>query len=107
MKSFSQRKLGILFFIIFTLCIYIFSWFTRDKNHSYTLYRNSVSDNNMRIHVTTFDAADNGKTYNEENCKITRDLFKNQDGVKTMFWCEKGHYNKVRQMFNPDWWDYD
>ena len=49
MKSFSQRKLGILFFIIFTLCIYIFSWFTRDKNHSYTLYRNSVTDNNMSI----------------------------------------------------------
>ena len=60
---------------------------------SYTLYRNSVLDANMRVHVGTFDAAD-GEKYNSENCKVAADLFQRQDGVKTKFWCEKGSFNK-------------
>ena len=59
----------------------------------FTLYRNSVTDENMRIHVSTFDAAD-GEAYNRENCELAQLLFKAQPGVKTKFWCEKGRFKK-------------
>ena len=61
-------------------------------NH-YTLYRNSVTDENMRIHVSTFDAQD-GHAYNMSNCQTAQELFQKQDGVKTKFWCEKGKFRK-------------
>lgn len=61
--------------------------------HVFTLYRNSVTDENMRIHVSTFDAAD-GEAYNRENCEQAQLLFKAQPGVKTKFWCEKGRFKK-------------
>lgn len=60
---------------------------------TYTLYRNSVTNENMRLHVATFDARD-GYDYNSSNCQIAADLFQNQDGVKTKFWCEKGKFRK-------------
>jgi hypothetical protein len=60
---------------------------------SYTLYRNSVTNENMRIHVATFDSSD-GHDYNQGNCRIALELFQKQDGVKTKFWCEKGKYRK-------------
>ena len=59
----------------------------------YTLYRNSVTDNSMRIHVASFDAAD-GHAYNMANCQIAQELFQKQDGVTTKFWCEKGKFKK-------------
>ncbi len=59
----------------------------------FSLYRNSVTDENMRIHVATFDAAD-GEAYNRGNCDIARDLFQAQPGVKVKFWCEKGSFRK-------------
>lgn len=59
----------------------------------YTLYRNSVLDVTMRVHVGTFDS-DNGRGYNAENCAVAADLFQRQDGVKTRFWCEPGRYRK-------------
>lgn len=63
-----------------------------------TLYRSSVVIESARIHVATFDA--DGKSggtsfaYNWENCLLAADLFQNQPGVKTRFWCEKGRYRK-------------
>lgn len=60
---------------------------------TFTLYRNSVTDENMRIHVSTFDGAD-GETYNRENCEQARLLFNAQPGTKTKFWCEKGRFKK-------------
>jgi hypothetical protein len=43
----------------------------------------------MRIHVATFDAADNGPDYNFEDCNIAADLFGQQPGLLTRFWCER------------------
>ena len=62
-----------------------------DNNDSYTLYRNSLLDPNMRIHVASFDSKD-GDAYNRENCEIASNLFQGQPDVKTKFWCEKGRY---------------
>jgi hypothetical protein len=60
---------------------------------NFTLYRNSVIDENMRIHVASFNAAD-GEAYNRENCEQAQLLFQAQPGVKTKFWCEKGVFKK-------------
>ena len=60
---------------------------------AYTLYRNSVIDEKMRIHVATFDVAD-GNDYNNENCALAQKLFQNQPGIRTRFWCEKGRFKK-------------
>lgn len=59
----------------------------------FTLYRNSVTNENMRIHVATFDAAEK-EEYNRGNCEQAEALFQGQPGVKTKFWCEKGRYRK-------------
>lgn len=59
----------------------------------YTLYRNSVTDENMRLHIATFDTSQ-GHDYNMGNCQLTAELFQRQEGVKTRFWCEKGTYKK-------------
>lgn len=67
--------------------------FAQDDTEVYTLYRNSVTDVTMRIHVATFDSAD-GKDYNAENCFGAADLFQRQDGVQVRFWCEPGRYQK-------------
>jgi len=60
---------------------------------SYTLYRNSVSFADMRIHVATFDAED-GEQYNKENCNVARELFVKQPGVTVKYWCERGRFRK-------------
>lgn len=57
------------------------------------MYRNSVIEPSMRIHVGTFDAAD-GEKYNAENCNFAATLFASQPGVTVRFWCEKGSYKK-------------
>jgi hypothetical protein len=59
----------------------------------FSLYRNSITDENMRIHVATFDTS-NGDAYNRGNCEQAQSLFQAQPGVKTKFWCEKGRYRK-------------
>ncbi len=64
-----------------------------NQSDTYTLYRNSVLDETMRLHVATFDSKD-GDKYNQENCDIAKDLFQRQDGVITKFWCEKGVFKK-------------
>lgn len=60
---------------------------------TYTLYRNSVLDASMRIHVASFDTAE-GNDYNSENCELARALFLGQDGVSVRYWCEKGRFQK-------------
>ena len=59
---------------------------------TFTLYRNSVLDAKMRLHVASFDTAD-GATYNRENCALAQLLFLSQPGVKTQFWCEPGRFH--------------
>ena len=59
----------------------------------FTLYRNSVTDKNMRIHVATFDASEK-EEYNRGNCEQAQLLFQNQPGLKTKFWCEKGRFKE-------------
>lgn len=59
----------------------------------YTLYRNSATDSNMRLHIATFNSKD-GHDYNMENCDAAKSLFQAQPGVTTRFWCEKGSFKK-------------
>lgn len=59
----------------------------------FTLYRNSVLDGSMRVHIATFDARE-GRHYNAANCAIAADLFQEQDSVKTRFWCEPGRFRE-------------
>ncbi len=59
----------------------------------FTLYRNSVTDGNLRIHVATFDAHEK-EEYNRGNCEQAQALFQNQPGVTAKFWCEKGRFHK-------------
>lgn len=61
--------------------------------YAYTLYRNSAGDQNMRIHVASFDSLD-GNDYNSQNCEIAAKLFKAQPGVTVRYWCEKGSFKK-------------
>lgn len=63
------------------------------KDRVSTLYRNSVLDENSRIHVATFDA-DEDEDYNKGNCDIAQELFKQQPMVKVKYWCEKGYFKK-------------
>lgn len=63
------------------------------ESQVFTLYRNSATDENMRIHAATFDAAEK-EEYNRGNCEQAQVLFQNQPGVKTKFWCEKGRFKK-------------
>jgi len=67
--------------------------FGTDDATTYTLYRNSVLDSSMRIHVSTFDATD-GDKYNQENCEIAASLFRQQPAVTVRYWCEKGRFRK-------------
>ncbi len=79
------------------------------EKNIYSLYRNSPFEEAAKVHVATFDAKDNAD-YNKTNCLIAKDLFQNQEGVVTTFWCEKGRYkasntstgltNKVRNFFH-------
>lgn len=59
----------------------------------FTLYRNSVLNENARIHVATFDAHEK-EGYNRENCQQAQVLFQAQPGVLTRFWCEKGRFKE-------------
>ena len=58
-----------------------------------TLYRNSLLDSAMRIHVATFNAK-SGYKYNWDNCIIAARLFQSQPGIGTYFWCEPGRFKE-------------
>lgn len=57
----------------------------------YTLYRSSLVDGTLRVHVATFDTNE-GAAYNQENCVLAANLFSQQPHVKTQFWCERGRF---------------
>ena len=65
----------------------------QDSNVS-TLYRNSVVDSEMRIHIATFDVDEVSPSYNSENCQIAAQLFQEQLGVTVRYWCEPGRYRR-------------
>lgn len=67
-------------------------WATSDST-TYTLYRNSLVEDITRVHVATFDA-DDGESYNQENCMIAAELFKQQPSVKVRYWCERGRFKR-------------
>lgn len=79
--------------ILTFLCMLFFSC---ENNNSYTLYRDSLIDSGLRIHVATFDSNDGNKDalYNKENCEIAKKLFSSQAESKSNFWCEKGMFKK-------------
>jgi hypothetical protein len=68
-----------------------------DSKLVWSLYRNSIIDPAMRLHIATFDSdqdsgrvTGNGLTYNGDNCETARRLFQGQEGVQVKFWCEQG-----------------
>lgn len=58
-----------------------------------TLYRNSPTDDTMRIHVASFDA-DESASYNEESCRLAAEHFRKQAKLNVRYWCEKGPFKK-------------
>ena len=80
---------------ILTLCAVTIIFLTAcsPDEQSYTLYRNSVTDSNLRLHVAAFDATES-EEYNRGNCEQAQLLFQSQPRIKTRFWCEKGRFKK-------------
>lgn len=67
-------------------------YFGTPKINTYTLYRNSVLDQSMRLHVSTFNVDDH-ETYNASACSETADLYNGSPyGVSQKYWCEKGKF---------------
>ena len=68
----------------------------QSKNDTtYTLYRNSILDANMRIHVATFDSEEGGKLnpdYNNASCRETAELYNKYDTAGKLWWCEVGKF---------------
>ena len=62
---------------------------------SFTLYRNGVANDTLRIHVATFDAKD-GPEYNHDTCEEARELFQVQPTARSKYWCEKGHFKEKK-----------
>jgi hypothetical protein len=46
---------------------------------TFKLYRNLMTDQNIRLHVATFDSTD-GTAYNSEKCQATQTLFQSKEG---------------------------
>jgi hypothetical protein len=61
----------------------------QEAPESYLLFRSSLVDPVARIYIASFDAED-GESYNAENCALVADLIQRQPGTKTRFWCEPG-----------------
>ena len=77
--------------LLFILLIYATGANANDNFAS--LYRNSIINENMRLHISTFDTK-NGRDYNWENCQLVAKLMQNQPGVLTKFWCEIGDFRE-------------
>lgn len=63
------------------------------EGDTYILYRNSLIDASMRIHLASFDTTE-GAAYNQENCRLAALLFRSQPGVTVSYWCEPGPYRR-------------
>lgn len=70
-----------------SFCLMLFGQVAIAEEGTFILMRNSLLDSSMRIHIASFDT-DEGSDYNSENCWLAADLFQNQPGVLTRFWCE-------------------
>jgi len=79
--------------ILFSGCVASVSGCGVTDSNTYTLYRSSLVDGSNRIHIASFDTKE-GDRYNEENCRLAAELFQQQPGVRTRFYCEKGRYRK-------------
>lgn len=68
-----------------------------NEGATFSLVRSSTAAP-MRIHVATFDANVGGenenRSYNSENCEIAKNLFESQQGVRVLYACEEGRFNK-------------
>lgn len=73
------------------LTLFIFG--CKDESNVYTLYRSSIVDTDLRVHIASFNT-DEKESYNKENCFLAASLFQDQPFVETKFWCEKGKYEK-------------
>ena len=78
-----RKPVAAIFLLVLTSCSDLLG------DGAYTLYRNSVLDGAMRIHIATFDSKD-GSEYNRQNCDIAAALFREQPGVTVNYWCEPG-----------------
>ena len=77
-----------------------------EETPSFTLYRNSPTDQSLRVHWGTFDARDSDPNYNQNNCMMAARLLNAnanasefiRGGKETTshvgFWCEPGRYSK-------------
>ena len=66
---------------------------TQPNDDVYSLYRNSVLDPTMRIHVATFDSSEGGDiraAYKRLNCEEAAQLYLANDGEQKRWWCEPG-----------------
>lgn len=88
-----QPAFKLVVYAILTIALSACSFGGTSEDQVFTLYRNSLTAENMRIHIATFDAAQK-EEYNRGNCEQAQVLFQNQPGVKTKFWCEKGRFKK-------------
>lgn len=88
----SMSRLGML---ILAAVAMQFAWAQAAPDAAiYTLYRNSVTNAALRLHVATFDALD-GAAYNRQNCAQAQQLFAAQQGVNVAFWCEPGRFRAI------------
>lgn len=81
--------------LIIVLCLAADCASAASEARVFTLYRSSVVDPLMKIHVATFDA-DEAAEYNHENCWLAADLFAKQPGVSVRYWCEPGRISKSK-----------
>lgn len=66
-------------------CLLILAGCSDRQGETFYLFRNSIAVGE-RVHVATFDARE-GRSYNEENCILVRDLIQNQPDVRVVYWC--------------------
>lgn len=59
------------------------------QSEVHTLYREASTPDRGRVHVATFNAAENGE-YNRDVCFKAQGLF--QQGARERYWCERGAF---------------
>lgn len=92
-RRLSQQPLTVKFSMGLLAACFVAMATAYGADGTYTLYRNSPLDSNLRVHIATFDSTD-GEQYNRGNCNIAADLFSKQQGVKARFWCEAGRFRR-------------
>lgn len=72
------------------------------KAETFTLYRNSGTSTDLRVHWATFDADESSTSYNQTNCTMAARIL--NANMKTLsgaaydprigFWCEPGRFEE-------------